>query len=131
MPDPTLATEDPTIVGARVQALFVGRKERGDHLPPRARPAAAVQAGSPADATVEDQVVLLRAQVSAALELHDNRIAALESLVEAASGRSARVIAAAQALAAELDRLTSSLPADLALELEGSIERFAARLSTA
>lgn len=128
------ALDDPALVGARVQARFAEHKARGDQ-PLRARAAqpAPPQEPSPAEAEADlaQQLTVLRAQLNAALIQSDARVSELESRVEAIAGRAARVIAAAEALAAELDRLSSALPPEVAAHLDGAVERFAARLRSA
>jgi hypothetical protein len=125
--DPTLATEDASVVGARVQAHFAERQEHGHIFP--IRPQASQQAPQPL--TLEEQLELLRTQLAAAAVETERRIEAVEVRADVAAGRAARLLAASQALAAELGRLSTVLPPDVAAELDVAIGRFTARLQSA
>jgi hypothetical protein len=125
--DATLATEDVAVVGARVQALFAGRAERGEHLPERST----TPAPSGSTVTLEEQLDLLRAQFKAVAAETEARIDAVAVRADVAAARAARLLAASQALASELGRLSSVLPPDVAAELDEAVERFNAHLQSA
>ena len=80
---------------------------------------------------MEEQLELLRTQLAAAAVETERRIEAVEVRADVAAGRAARLLAASQALAAELGRLSTVLPPDVAAELDLAIGRFTARLQSA
>lgn len=130
MSDPTLATEEAEVVGARVQARFVDRKERGEHLP--LRPTVQGQVHAPVEpATVDAKVQLLRAEFEDALREIGTRIRAVGSRADAAAARAEQAVAAGQALAEDLGRISSVLPPDVAVEVDAAVERFLAGLRSA
>jgi hypothetical protein len=124
--DPTLATEDASVVGARVQAHLAERQLQGHIFP--IRPQASKPAPQPL--TLEEQLDLLRTQLAAAAVDTERRIDAVEVRADVAVDRAARLLAASQSLAAELGRLSTVLPPDVAAELDSAIGRFTARLQS-
>lgn len=149
---PSGAGRDSESVGERVQARFDDWSERGDVLPPRPQAAIPLDpepvGGEAVAAEVEalqSQLDVLRRQLEDAFADVDDRIAAAGNVGAAAAkvaeeageraqvalDRTARVIAAAEALGAELHRLTSSLPDEVAGDVEAAIERFRSRLQSA
>jgi cell pole-organizing protein PopZ len=132
--DPTLATEEAEVVGARVHARFVDRAERGEHLP--SRPASSATGDEPP--AVEAKLQLLRGEFEDALREIGARIRAVgaradeaAARADAAAVRAARAEAAGEALAGELARLSSVLPPDVAVEVDAAVDRFVTSLRTA
>jgi hypothetical protein len=126
--DPTLATEDASAVGARVQAHLAERQQLGHFFPVRPQ---AAPPPAPEQPTTDEQLELLRTQLAIAAVETERRIEAVEARAEVAAGRAARLLAASQSLAAELGRLSTVLPPDVAAELDSAIGRFTARLQSA
>lgn len=151
-PEPGGAKGDAASVSARVQASFDGWVDRRDVLPSRPEPelepvpALLTVESVAADLdALEAQIKVLRRQLEDAfadvddrIEAAGNRGIAAAKLAEEAGDRAqtaldraARVIAAAEALGAELHRLTASLPDEVAGDVEAAVERFRSRLQSA
>ena len=126
--NPTFATEDASVVGARVQAHLAERQERGLFFPVRPQAAAPPAPESP---TTDEQLEQLRTELAIAALETERRIEAVEARADVADARAARLLAASQALAAELGRLSTVLPPDVAAELDSAIGHFTARLQSA
>ena len=124
MSDPTFATEEASVVAARVQERLAQRQQQGHIYPIRPKPA-------PPPVSLEEQLELLRSQLAHAAVETETRIAAVEARADVAAGRAARLLAASQALASELGRLSTVLPPDVATEPDSAIGRFTARLQSA
>lgn len=140
MSDPNLAAEEAAVVGARVDALLVGRQANGQNLPPRpAAPANRRVPDEPVEpATVEAKVQRLRSEFEDALAEIGSRIRnvgaradAAVARADAAFARADEALAAGEALADELRRLSAVLPPDVAAEVDGAVQRFVDRLQTA